>query len=211
MRCRHFGLCLCLLQFSMRAQCPSHASVIQLVPTAQAGFQVQEFILSPVQFSVPYSRPRYFALAKRSSRFAVAVPPAQQPIRVPPAGLLAATRAGCSGDEALAAAAAAPPCAVRPIRDYLEDDPTASGGAAAPVGAPAASVAAAGGREEASEGFGGGGSEDPLAGLRLPPALLQRHCDVLDVVEPQSRLTNCFTKSYFKYLRVSEPVGGWIA
>ncbi|KAL3688302.1 hypothetical protein R1sor_014611 [Riccia sorocarpa] len=30
-----------------------------------AGFTTQEFILSPLQFGIPYSRPRYFCLAKR--------------------------------------------------------------------------------------------------------------------------------------------------
>lgn len=32
---------------------------------AQAEFEAQEFILSPLQFGIPYSRPRYFCLAKR--------------------------------------------------------------------------------------------------------------------------------------------------
>uniref|UniRef100_A0A1D1Z9F8 tRNA (Cytosine(38)-C(5))-methyltransferase n=2 Tax=Anthurium amnicola TaxID=1678845 RepID=A0A1D1Z9F8_9ARAE len=32
---------------------------------AETGFVTQEYILSPLQFGVPYSRPRYFCLAKR--------------------------------------------------------------------------------------------------------------------------------------------------
>ncbi|CAM6100524.1 unnamed protein product [Calypogeia fissa] len=32
-----------------------------------AGFVIQEFILSPLQFGIPYSRPRYFCLAKTNS------------------------------------------------------------------------------------------------------------------------------------------------
>ncbi|XP_015572462.2 tRNA (cytosine(38)-C(5))-methyltransferase 2 isoform X1 [Ricinus communis] len=32
---------------------------------ANSGFVTQEFILSPLQFGIPYSRPRYFCLAKR--------------------------------------------------------------------------------------------------------------------------------------------------
>eukprot|EP00268_Persea_americana_P012812 TRINITY_DN15499_c0_g1_i2.p1 TRINITY_DN15499_c0_g1~~TRINITY_DN15499_c0_g1_i2.p1 ORF type:complete len:201 (-),score=35.97 TRINITY_DN15499_c0_g1_i2:3454-4056(-) len=32
---------------------------------AKSGFVTQEYILTPLQFGVPYSRPRYFCLAKR--------------------------------------------------------------------------------------------------------------------------------------------------
>ncbi|XP_078428044.1 DNA methyltransferase-2 isoform X2 [Wolffia australiana] len=41
----------------------THEHLIEIL--TKAGFTLQEFILSPVQFGVPYSRPRYFCLAKR--------------------------------------------------------------------------------------------------------------------------------------------------
>lgn len=43
------------------------ASHDQLVESLEReGFQMQEFILTPLQFGIPYSRPRYFCLAKRA-------------------------------------------------------------------------------------------------------------------------------------------------
>ncbi|KAL4033912.1 hypothetical protein IC575_007030 [Cucumis melo] len=41
----------------------THTKMIEILE--KAGFSTQEFILSPMQFGVPYSRPRYFCLAKR--------------------------------------------------------------------------------------------------------------------------------------------------
>ncbi|KAK4796065.1 hypothetical protein SAY86_028391 [Trapa natans] len=41
----------------------THERMIEML--AKTGFVTQEFILSPLQFGVPYSRPRYFCLAKR--------------------------------------------------------------------------------------------------------------------------------------------------
>ncbi|KVH90286.1 C-5 cytosine methyltransferase, partial [Cynara cardunculus var. scolymus] len=41
----------------------THQKMVQILEESQ--FEMQEFILSPLQFGVPYSRPRYFCLAKR--------------------------------------------------------------------------------------------------------------------------------------------------
>ncbi|KAK1429554.1 hypothetical protein QVD17_11767 [Tagetes erecta] len=41
----------------------THQKMIRILDESQ--FVTQEFILSPLQFGVPYSRPRYFCLAKR--------------------------------------------------------------------------------------------------------------------------------------------------
>ncbi|KDO61671.1 hypothetical protein CISIN_1g016377mg [Citrus sinensis] len=41
----------------------THAKMIEIL--ANSDYLTQEFILSPLQFGVPYSRPRYFCLAKR--------------------------------------------------------------------------------------------------------------------------------------------------
>ncbi|KAJ9702514.1 hypothetical protein PVL29_004314 [Vitis rotundifolia] len=41
----------------------THVKMIEIL--SKTGFVTQEFILSPIQFGVPYSRPRYFCLAKR--------------------------------------------------------------------------------------------------------------------------------------------------
>ncbi|KAJ1396513.1 S-adenosyl-L-methionine-dependent methyltransferase [Sesbania bispinosa] len=41
----------------------THAKLIEILE--KTNFITQEFILSPLQFGIPYSRPRYFCLAKR--------------------------------------------------------------------------------------------------------------------------------------------------
>ncbi|XVF88153.1 hypothetical protein PTKIN_Ptkin19aG0027300 [Pterospermum kingtungense] len=41
----------------------THAKMVEIL--GNSDFVTQEFILSPLQFGVPYSRPRYFCLAKR--------------------------------------------------------------------------------------------------------------------------------------------------
>ncbi|XP_015968902.1 tRNA (cytosine(38)-C(5))-methyltransferase 2-like [Arachis duranensis] len=41
----------------------THAKLIEILD--RTNFVTQEFILSPLQFGIPYSRPRYFCLAKR--------------------------------------------------------------------------------------------------------------------------------------------------
>ncbi|XP_057985628.1 tRNA (cytosine(38)-C(5))-methyltransferase 2 isoform X2 [Hevea brasiliensis] len=41
----------------------THTKMVEIL--ANSDFVTQEFILSPLQFGVPYSRPRYFCLAKR--------------------------------------------------------------------------------------------------------------------------------------------------
>ncbi|KAI9073990.1 hypothetical protein K1719_044054 [Acacia pycnantha] len=41
----------------------THATMIEMLE--KTNFITQEFILSPLQFGIPYSRPRYFCLAKR--------------------------------------------------------------------------------------------------------------------------------------------------
>ncbi|XP_028799145.1 tRNA (cytosine(38)-C(5))-methyltransferase 2 isoform X2 [Neltuma alba] len=41
----------------------THATMIEILE--KTNFITQEFILSPLQFGIPYSRPRYFCLAKR--------------------------------------------------------------------------------------------------------------------------------------------------
>ena len=64
-------------------------------------YTFREFILSPAQFAVPYSRPRYFCVARRRP-FATPTAPGGAPWRVPPKVLR-----GCTAAEGAAAAAAA--------------------------------------------------------------------------------------------------------
>ncbi|XP_010254326.1 PREDICTED: tRNA (cytosine(38)-C(5))-methyltransferase isoform X2 [Nelumbo nucifera] len=52
-----------IMLFVENVKSDTHKRMIEML--AETGFITQEFILSPLQFGVPYSRPRYFCLAKR--------------------------------------------------------------------------------------------------------------------------------------------------
>lgn len=56
---RPFFFLLCLLTYVLQTS-DTHGRMIEIL--ARAAFVTQEFILSPLQFGVPYSRPRYFCL-----------------------------------------------------------------------------------------------------------------------------------------------------
>ncbi|KAK9858386.1 hypothetical protein WJX84_004189 [Apatococcus fuscideae] len=70
----------------------THADMMQTL--VACNYMVQEFLLSPIQFGVPYSRPRYFALARRCNapdgppRFALDQDPPGLPHTEPPFALL---------------------------------------------------------------------------------------------------------------------------
>lgn len=62
--------------------------------TCWCGMLDQEFLLTPLQLGIPYSRPRYYAIARRdpvdgSPALPLAVPATGAPLRVPPLHLLA--------------------------------------------------------------------------------------------------------------------------
>ncbi|KAF6253754.1 DNA methyltransferase [Scenedesmus sp. NREL 46B-D3] len=54
---------------------------------AAAGYYVAEFVLSPLQYGIPYSRPRYFCLASKQA-LPAALPAAAQPCQCTPSLLL---------------------------------------------------------------------------------------------------------------------------
>lgn len=58
--------CLFLLQTS-----DTHEKMIEIL--SKTGFVTQEFILSPIQFGVPYSRPRYFCLVNAVSLITIMI------------------------------------------------------------------------------------------------------------------------------------------
>ena len=57
---KYYFLCCFLMQSS-----DTHDQLIHIL--SKCCFTVQEFILSPLQFGIPYSRPRYFCLVLFSS------------------------------------------------------------------------------------------------------------------------------------------------
>ncbi|KAK9834710.1 hypothetical protein WJX74_008385 [Apatococcus lobatus] len=93
----------------------THAEMLGLL--ALCGYVVQEFLLSPVQFGIPYSRPRYFALARRCQvangplPFKLQGNPAGQPYCQPPSHLLSNYAASSQLPRAPEAQGESPDCA----------------------------------------------------------------------------------------------------
>ncbi|KAF8065448.1 DNMT2 [Scenedesmus sp. PABB004] len=146
------------------------------------GMHLQSFVLSPSQYGLPYTRPRFFTLASRAP-FAVELPPHAQPCQCTPALLLQLRDAG-AGAGAIADAAArhlgthVP--RVQTVGECLwgwrPDQRQQDGQAAPPDG------------EHARHVF-------------VPPAHLAKHAGVLRVATAASCNLNCFTKSYGAYAR----------
>lgn len=91
--------------------------------------------MTPQQLGIPYSRPRYFALAKRGGAFALPTPPeAAGPLRQPPSVLLtqqqqqeaagSTAEGGSSTPGSSSQAASQPAVAARPLREFLVADPS---------------------------------------------------------------------------------------
>lgn len=85
-----------------------------------AGYAVQEFLISPVQLGIPYSRPRYFALMQRTpdkggSPFPLQADPNDCPFTQPPS-LLMQPQPACDGRTAVHSTAVA----VQPVLNFLE-------------------------------------------------------------------------------------------
>ncbi|KZV31657.1 tRNA (cytosine(38)-C(5))-methyltransferase [Dorcoceras hygrometricum] len=156
-------------------------------------FNTQEFILSPLQFGVPYSRPRYFCLAKRKP---LSFHKAQVNSYLGAPGLVLGsdqsmmTREGVEltgyWDKLLENC--------RPIEDFLEWKNCISDA------------------EKSKEGSGS--LNNPLKEYYVPSALIERWGSAMaslafkqflimiaDIVFPESRRCCCFTKSYFRYVK----------
>ncbi|KAL0046320.1 hypothetical protein WJX82_009131 [Trebouxia sp. C0006] len=87
-----------------------------------AGYAIQEFLISPVQLGIPYSRPRYFALMQRTpdkggSPFPLQADPNGSPFIHPPFLLMQQQQPASDGKTAVHSTAVT----VQPVHNFLED------------------------------------------------------------------------------------------
>ncbi|XP_075508349.1 tRNA (cytosine(38)-C(5))-methyltransferase 2 isoform X4 [Primulina tabacum] len=156
----------------------THEKMISML--REISFNTQEFILSPLQFGVPYSRPRYFCLAKRkplSFRKAQvnSYLGAPGPVLWSDENVVTSQGVELNGywDKLIESC--------RPIEDFLDLKNCVSDA------------------EESKEGkrpF-----NNPLKQYYVPSALIERWGSAMDIVFPESRRCCCFTKSYFRYVK----------
>ncbi|KAG9151423.1 hypothetical protein Leryth_020983 [Lithospermum erythrorhizon] len=136
-------------------------------------FVTQEFILSPMQFGLPYSRPRYFCLAKRKPLSFVKSVYNNQ-ILATPAPLVADDENAVSNQsEELKARYNEWPQECQPISKFLQFNHSGNG----------TSV------------------DSSLDMFTVPSALIERWGSAMDIVFPDSKRCCCFTKSYYRYVK----------
>lgn len=150
-----------------------------------AGYSLQEFCVSPTQLGVPYSRPRYFALAKKRQnstsestaerKFALPAPVDGLPFQHPPSTLLKAVSTSISNKDEYHQNSQsdsiihyAPP--IKPIKEYLFPSKD------------------------------GDFSNNTM--FKLSDKILLQHGWCLDIVTPEYNVCNCFTKTYGTYIKV---------
>ncbi|KAK9105002.1 hypothetical protein Scep_021846 [Stephania cephalantha] len=149
----------------------THNQMMQIF--AETGFVTQEFILSPLQFGIPYSRPRYFCLAKRIP-LSFQNPHFNHHLHYAPGLLL-----GCD-DRTWTQELDQPHemweegiHACEPISKFLEF----------------------------GTAFHESDNEHYLTQYMVPQSLIERWASVMDIVYPDSRRCCCFTKSYYRYVK----------
>ncbi|KAG5562771.1 hypothetical protein RHGRI_005485 [Rhododendron griersonianum] len=173
----------------------THSIMIEML--AKAAFVTQEFILSPLQFGVPYSRPRYFCLAKRKPS-SFQCPLFNNQLLWAPGPLLdndannmvnECNQPQESYDQWL------PACL--PVENFLEfKNPTNQVETSSSLKLPTiVSI-------EVSEGDEGNGSDFTSASQYFVPlSLIKRWGAAMDIVYPDSKRCCCFTKSYYRYVK----------
>ncbi|XP_051119554.1 tRNA (cytosine(38)-C(5))-methyltransferase 2 isoform X4 [Andrographis paniculata] len=159
-------------------------------------FCTQEFILSPLQFGVPYSRPRYFCLAKRIP-VSFQNPLFNNKLLRTPGPIHGSSESTATIGEADSQAywdKLQETC--QPIKDFLESKNFTS-----EVVSEQCSM-----RGNVSESSNvieeeTGSVDHPLDQYIVPSSLVQRWGSAMDIVFPESRRCCCFTKSYFRYVK----------
>ncbi|KAH7430410.1 hypothetical protein KP509_09G097100 [Ceratopteris richardii] len=147
----------------------------------KSDFSIQEFILTPLQFGIPYSRPRYFCLAKRRP-FYFLHPELDDQLTYNP------VPSACSFIQNHD-----PVCKV--IQVYLEEDEQCAGKG----GLDNAHVK----KTRVKDGIEG---EVGHESFMVPNSLIDRWGDAFDVVTPYSNKCCCFTKSYGRFVKETEHV-----
>ncbi|KAK1429556.1 hypothetical protein QVD17_11769 [Tagetes erecta] len=151
----------------------THQKMIRILDESQ--FVTQEFILSPLQFGVPYSRPRYFCLAKRKPSSFCRPEFNGQLICVPKPLFGDKESTLISENDQLISTSNDMQQTCLPIERFLEfgkcmDQDTFS-------------------------------NKDSLNQYFVPSSLIERWGSAMDIVYPDSKRCCCFTKSYYRYVK----------
>ncbi|KAK7331727.1 hypothetical protein VNO80_28465 [Phaseolus coccineus] len=172
----------------------THAKLVEILE--KTDFITQEFILTPLQFGIPYSRPRYFCLAKRKTSSFVNECLNRQLIQSP-GPLFEHFDTVTDEDDSSKEDRHKLLQSCQPIEKFLElkkpDHDIAVESAALMTGlsndAPITS------------GKTNGHEYESLDQYYVHPSLIERWGSAMDVVYPDSKRCCCFTKSYYRYVK----------
>ncbi|KAF5773357.1 putative tRNA (cytosine(38)-C(5))-methyltransferase [Helianthus annuus] len=151
----------------------THQKMIQILNESQ--FVTQEFILSPLQFGVPYSRPRYFCLAKRKPSSFCNPEFNGQLILVPKPLFGRKESVSINENDQLISTSDDMHQTCLPVERFLEF-----------------------GNDMNPNSFS---SEGSLSQYVVPSNLIERWGSAMDIVYPDSTRCCCFTKSYYRYVK----------
>ncbi|KAF5456705.1 hypothetical protein F2P56_026153 [Juglans regia] len=177
----------------------THTKMIDIL--AKTNYVVQEFILSPLQFGVPYSRPRYFCLAKRRpSSFQSQL--LNNRLLLSPSPLFGHhdntvanehDQSEESWDKVLQSC--------EPVEKFLEfeNHGDQTGTESGFLDSTIVPTDAYGSLEKNDNANGHDSSS--LGQYLVPLSLIERWGSVMDIVYPDSKRCCCFTKSYYRYVK----------
>ncbi|XP_042494498.1 tRNA (cytosine(38)-C(5))-methyltransferase 2 [Macadamia integrifolia] len=168
----------------------THKQMIEIL--VKTGFVAQEFILNPLQFGVPYSRPRYFCLAKRKP-LSFQNPRFNNQLLWSPTPIL-------GSDDGLMDENVVQSC--EPIENFLEVEPSSNQSESADLDlfhtSRVPGMVCTTLETKVEENGCGTGS---LSQYIVPLGLIERWGSAMDIVYPDSKRCCCFTKSYYRYVK----------
>ncbi|XVE63522.1 hypothetical protein DITRI_Ditri07aG0026800 [Diplodiscus trichospermus] len=177
----------------------THAKMVETL--AKSYFVMQEFILSPLQFGVPYSRPRYFCLAKRkplsfqSQQFDNQLLWSPSPLFGNDMKMVIgeSDQSQQNWDKLIESC--------QPIEKFLEFT-SSSDQVDTEISSLVTTDVSANGLET-SEKFVEGDVFDfsSIDHFVVPLSLIERWGSAMDIVYPDSKRCCCFTKSYYRYVK----------
>ncbi|CAK9154337.1 unnamed protein product [Ilex paraguariensis] len=175
----------------------THRKMVEMLE--ETHFLIQECILSPLQFGVPYSRPRYFCLAKRKP-LSFGNPQFSMQLLLGP-GLLYGRDENTMINEGEQAhegwdnllQACVPIESFLELKNYCKQGDSESGLLHANVSSDVSETL-----EETDEGNESFSSSNQYF---VPLSLVERWGSAMDIVYPASKRCCCFTKSYYRYVK----------
>ncbi|CAL9132097.1 unnamed protein product [Musa textilis] len=163
---------------------------------AGIGFVTQEYILSPLQFGVPYSRPRYFCLAKRKP-LSFRNPSCNNLILWTPSPFMPSkNNQSTDGSDGNDGNQEEFNSSCEPIINFLETHFLTGNQQEYTTFRFGTEVVSS-----TADDDGGGTYKNAWDMYSVAPSLIERWGNAMDIVFPESRRCCCFTKSYYRYVK----------